>query len=104
MDAIPREVARDPGELGVNWSRRVSAGKRDPKLIAFGQGGPRVTENKLRCVMHEVLGADDFALHAGALDRAMRQTALLEITLMIFFRAIEGRRRFDESHDWIFKP
>ena len=64
-DAVPWQVPRDPGELGVNRAGRVSAGERNPKLVALRQGGAGVTQNKFRRVVHEVLRAEDVALHVG---------------------------------------
>ena len=73
-------------------------------------------QNKLRRFRREIFGVDDFAAHLSgeitaalrlpnvASDRAMRSAALFEIALMIFFGAIEFRRRFDLRHDRAAKP
>lgn len=63
MNAIPREIARDPGKLAVNRPRRIPAGKGDPELIALAESSVGVAENELRCLRHEISGANDVALH-----------------------------------------
>src|SRR3712207_5433602 len=37
--------------------------------------------------------------YTSSSDRAMRETALLQVALVVFFRAVELRRRLDLRHD-----
>src|SRR6476619_2204733 len=72
IDLVPRQIARNPRELGVDRTRRVPAREGDTELAAFSESGQSVFQDEHRGVVHEVPGANDLALHGGpALDRAM---------------------------------
>src|SRR4051812_3801550 len=55
INAVPWKLAPDAGKLCVNRPRRISAGKCDPKLIAFGQGSSRLSQNEFSRFNDEVL-------------------------------------------------
>ena len=104
QNLLPGRSSRDAAELGVNRPRRVSTGKRDPKFAPLARRRARLLQNELRRIGDEVVRANNLRGLIGgsrrtSSDRAMGLAALLQITLMIFFRAVEGRRRLDLRHD-----
>src|SRR5207249_9366931 len=84
------------GKSRINRNGSVPTGKRNPEFVAFTKGLIRPVKNELRSVDSEVLRSNYVPIHSRLKsDRAMRLSALLQITLMIFFCAPERRRRFN---------
>src|SRR5213078_4767129 len=104
QNTLPRQVARDCGDARVNRSRCVAARKCDPEFAALPQRFVGLIDNEVGGVSDKIFRAKNDAAHARArLNRTVRSSALFQITLMIFFRAPESRRRLDLCHDRTLK-
>ena len=88
---------RDPSDLGVNRARSVSARKRDAELISLSQRFVGKIDNKICRVGREIFGPNNFAAHPS--NCTMGLTALLQIALVIFFRAPKFGCWFNLRHD-----
>ena len=84
---------RDPRDFGINGTWCVSARKRDAELISLSQRFVGKIDNEICRIGYEIFGPNNFAAHPS--NCAMGLAALLEITLVIFFRAPKFGCGFD---------